>query len=74
MDYLHMLRIDESKKLMRDQALSLYDISGLVGYAEHSYFTKTFKKWTDMTPQLYRTRLEQGRNKQEFVTKEKTVS
>jgi AraC-like DNA-binding protein/ligand-binding sensor protein len=52
--YLNKVRIEESKKLLRNERINLADIAGMVGYEDQSYFTKVFKKMTGMTPLRYR--------------------
>jgi AraC-like DNA-binding protein len=38
---------------LADNALSLTDISGLLGYTEQSAFSRAFKQWTGQTPKQY---------------------
>ena len=52
--YLNMLRIEESKKLLRNANTPLVDVSNLVGYEDQSYFTKVFKKIEGVSPGKYR--------------------
>lgn len=52
--YITFVRIEESKKLLRDSTISIIDIPELVGFESQSYFTKTFKKETGTTPGRYR--------------------
>ncbi|WP_165452762.1 response regulator transcription factor [Paenibacillus thalictri] len=54
-EYLNRIRIDKACELLRDNpALSIAEISGLVGYSDHSYFTKVFRKLKGISPSLYR--------------------
>lgn len=53
-EYLNKLRIAKAAELLRADELSISEISGRVGYADHSYFTKVFKKQTGMSPSVYR--------------------
>ncbi len=55
--YLNRIRIERSKKLLQDKGLRLTDVAQAVGFEDHSYFTKVFKKITGMTPITYRERL-----------------
>lgn len=41
-------------KLIRDEAVPLYEIAYMVGYAEPSAFYKAFRRWTGSTPGDYR--------------------
>jgi len=52
--YITFVRIEESKKLLRDPAINIADIPELVGFESQSYFTKKFKKETGITPGRYR--------------------
>jgi len=52
--YLNKVRIEMSKKLLADESIPLVDISNLVGYEDQSYFTKVFKKLTNISPGKYR--------------------
>jgi len=52
--YITFVRIEESKKLLRNSAINIIDIPELVGFDNQSYFTKIFKKETGFTPGQYR--------------------
>ncbi|MFC5650033.1 response regulator [Paenibacillus solisilvae] len=53
-DYLHKVRIEEAKLLLRKSDLKVYEIAGNVGYADQDYFMDKFKKLAGMTPTQYR--------------------
>lgn len=53
-EYLNMVRIEESKRLLSNTDYSLIDIAIAVGYDNQSYFTKVFKKHTGLTPKQFR--------------------
>ncbi|MDR6882554.1 two-component system response regulator YesN [Bacillus sp. 3255] len=54
-EYLNRLRIDKACELLRDNpALSIAEIGSKVGYSDHSYFTKVFRKLKGISPSLYR--------------------
>jgi len=42
-----------SKNMLRDENLSLVEISFLLGYSEYSSFFRAFKKWHKLTPSQY---------------------
>ena len=52
-NYYLKLKIDESKKLIR-QNHNFSEISELLGFDSLPHFTKTFKKLTQMTPREYK--------------------
>ncbi len=41
--------------------LSLDGVADLLGYAEQSSFGRAFKRWTGLTPKLYRQQFEASR-------------
>ncbi|MGZ7440355.1 response regulator [Paenibacillus sp. TH7-28] len=53
-EYLNKIRINKAAELLRKGELTIAEISGRVGYSDHSYFTKVFKKQTGMSPSQYR--------------------
>jgi two-component system response regulator YesN len=54
LDYMTELRIEQSKKLLRDSQLKIYEIAEQVGYQDLQYFGKLFKKRTGQTPKEFR--------------------
>ncbi len=53
-EYLNMVRIEESKRLLANTDYALIDISVATGFEDQSYFSKVFKKYTGLTPKQYR--------------------
>ena len=53
-DYLNRVRINKACKLLQESTLPISQISSEVGYAEHSYFCRVFKKITGETPSVWR--------------------
>lgn len=53
-EYLNMVRIEESKRLLSNTDYSIIDISLATGFEDQSYFSKVFKKYTGLTPKQYR--------------------
>ena len=53
-EYLNMVRIEESKRLLTNTNYSVIDISVATGFEDQSYFSKVFKKYTGLTPKQYR--------------------
>lgn len=53
-EYLNMVRIEESKRLLANTDFSIIDIAVATGFEDQSYFSKVFKKYTGLTPKQYR--------------------
>lgn len=53
-DYLNEIRTAKACELLENTDLSIAEISEKVGYSEHSYFCRVFKKATGKTPSGYR--------------------
>lgn len=53
-DYLHRVRLEKASELLRGGEALISEISGMVGYSDHSYFCKVFKKHTGLSPSRYR--------------------
>jgi AraC-like DNA-binding protein len=53
-EYLHQLRINQAKKLLRETEKTVTDISYEVGYHTIAHFNKHFKLITGLTPSQYR--------------------
>lgn len=58
-DYLNLVRVTESKKMLKKTDKKLYQIAKAVGYDNVSYYCRVFKKWEKMTPEQYRGAAEQ---------------
>ncbi len=55
-EYLTNVRIGKAKEMLENPALSIKEVSILSGYADPNYFSRIFKKQTDMTPSEYKAR------------------
>ena len=53
-EYLNMIRVEESKRLLANTNYSIIDIAIATGFEDQSYFSKVFKKYTGITPKQYR--------------------
>jgi YesN/AraC family two-component response regulator len=53
-EYLNEMRIDKAKELLVDTQIPILDIALSVGFNDQQYFCRVFKKYTNITPQLYR--------------------
>lgn len=55
MEYYNMLKIEEIKRLIREEPMSFTDIASKLAYTSIHYFSSHFKKATGMTPTQYAT-------------------
>ena len=55
--YVDNVRIDEAKKLLKQDGFKVYEIAEQVGYSNVDYFHKKFKKITGTSPAEYRKNL-----------------
>lgn len=53
-DYAIWYRMEQAKKLLRQDEYKVYEIAEMVGYRSSQYFSNAFKKWTGQTPQEYK--------------------
>ncbi|MEH6348033.1 MAG: AraC family transcriptional regulator, partial [Bermanella sp.] len=53
-DLIHKYRISEAKRLLRETAFSIADITYEVGYNSKSVFYTEFKRQTELTPSQYK--------------------
>ncbi|XID90547.1 response regulator [Paenibacillaceae bacterium WGS1546] len=51
--YVQEYRIGRAKELLADGRTKWYEVSGQVGFDDPKYFTKVFKRYTDLTPTQY---------------------
>ena len=49
-----MLTIERAKELLVSTNIQIQNIAQRCGMLDVNYFTKTFKKYTDLTPKKYR--------------------
>ncbi len=52
--YITEFRIEKAKEILAGSTVKLYYVASKVGYTDQNYFTKIFKKVTNMTPSEYR--------------------
>jgi len=52
--YVHALRIDRAKLLLRDTTLNVSEIAAKIGFRDLSYFCQLFRKMTGAAPLAYR--------------------
>lgn len=58
-DYISKLRIDEAKRLLKEEASKdIHEIAAITGFSSTSNFYRSFKKHEEKTPSTYRENLE----------------
>ncbi|OIK16520.1 DNA-binding response regulator [Bacillus sp. MUM 116] len=53
-EYVNKIRIEEAAKLLVKGEANISDISAMVGYSDHSYFCKVFKKIKGLSPSQFK--------------------
>lgn len=53
-DYLWKLRIEEAKRLLREEDYTIKDVVSRIGYLDHASFMRKFKQEEGITPGQYR--------------------
>lgn len=53
-DYLVQYRIEKAKELLLGTYLKTYEVADKVGFVNHSYFSRSFKKMTGTSPREFR--------------------
>lgn len=55
MHYYNALKIEEARKLIREGAYNISQISDMLRFDNPQYFSKCFKRYTNMTPSEYKS-------------------
>lgn len=53
-DVVNEIRVGEAKKLLTTSTMRIYEIASLCGFSDINYFTKTFKRYSGVTPTYFR--------------------
>ena len=53
-EYVTAKRMEDAKKLLCQETLSVEEVAEQVGYHDYFYFTKAFKKYAGVSPSVYR--------------------
>ena len=54
MDYVHAIRIEEAKRLLESEAISVEEVGHRVGYEDPTSFRRLFTRKAGLTPAAYR--------------------
>lgn len=61
-DYIHVKRIEAAKLYLESNTATITEIAFIVGFNDVNYFSRVFKKMTDLTPSQYRRKHATGEN------------
>ncbi|MDB6095245.1 MAG: hypothetical protein JWM32_2807 [Verrucomicrobia bacterium] len=61
LDYLRRLRVEEARRLLADNRLSVKEIAARTGFRDASHFSKVFRRVDGLSPAHYRDALLAGR-------------
>ncbi len=53
-EYISMVKIERAKYLLLTSSMKAYEIADALGYNDHEYFSKVFKKSTGLSPTVFR--------------------
>jgi len=54
LDYINKVRIEKAKEILKEEVLSIKDVSAKVGFYNSNAFIRVFKKYEGVTPGKYR--------------------
>lgn len=57
LQYVTKVRLDKAAALLKDPTVRIQEIAQMVGYQDHNYFTRLFRKHTGCSPSEYRERM-----------------
>ncbi len=55
LEYMTTVKVERAKYLFAKSFYKNYEIAERLGFSDHDYFTKIFKKYTGLTPHYYRS-------------------
>jgi two-component system response regulator YesN len=55
-DHVHLLKIDEAKRLLTEKGETAENIAYMLGYSDRAYFSRVFKKYVAVSPSEYKQR------------------
>ncbi|NHN29885.1 response regulator transcription factor [Paenibacillus agricola] len=59
-DYIIKLRMEKAKELLQAADSKTYEVAHAVGYSDYPHFSKSFKKYSGLSPNEYKKRLTGG--------------
>lgn len=61
-EYISMVKIERAKHLLLTTSMKGYEVAEALGYSDHEYFSKVFKKSTGISPMAYRREISHQRS------------
>src|SRR5690606_25133799 len=68
-EYLHLLRIREAQRLLKETELKIIEIAERIGYMNITHFNRKFKQVTHTSPKEYRKMVEHAQSVMEVNRK-----
>jgi len=62
-DYLNQVRVKKAEDLLQNSLLPVVEISDGVGFSDNAYFNRVFKKYTGISPALFRKQKSENNTK-----------
>ena len=56
-EYITKIRIERAKLLLRDYNYKINEVSDQLGFSDTNYFSRTFKKYADLSPSEYKQKV-----------------
>ena len=63
MKYVHSLRMEKAKEMLKTEHAKISDIAITVGYPDVFTFSKNFRKYVGMSPRAYSTMGKEGKER-----------
>ena len=54
MEYITKIRLETSKKILKETNLPIKEISNMIGYGDYAYFARVFRKEFGISPTHFR--------------------
>ena len=65
-EFILTRRMHEAIRLLKNPSASITDVAYMVGFTDHSYFTRTFRRFFNMAPSFYKQSLVAARSSLEM--------
>ena len=69
-EFILTRRMHEAIRLLKNPSASITDVAYMVGFTDHSYFTRTFRRFFNMAPSFYKQSLVAARSSLEIKLQE----